>query len=338
MAFATIINTPSGGNKKEIDYDLMNRTIVEEAGLQDRETLIGVVEIIADLGTQKIPDSEYVFDGDEEEEEKLIAEAKNPGDIYFKNQFDWESKKERRFKFVKQKDQQCVGICVTFPDIIVDKGKWFGESNPQPLRIWMGGSYYLQGTGFILQRPQALKVNKRIDNKNWSLDQKNVLYRMATAAKVIKPGDIFPPQRIDEILGHSFQFECQVYMKPSKDGKEYFHEYVKFAGPLGRGMKAPEFDFTPQLIQFNSDDNDLKTVKELRKPVTNTMAQSSNWEGSKLKTQWESVKQNYDNSEPDEPVENTKTPAKAMKPKKETKPKVAEKDPFDDMDDDVPFN
>lgn len=332
MAFATVINTPEGGNKKDIDFEAMNEAIIEQAGLQERETLIGVVSVIADLGTQNLPDAEMVFTGNESDEEKEIE--KNPN-TYFKTQWDYESKKEQRFKCYPQKPQQCVAFAVDFPDIVVDKGIFFGESKPLPLRIWMGGQFYIPSIGMVVQRPTPLKVNKKLHD-TWSLDQKHLAYKMAVAAKIIKPGEVFLPSRIDELLGQAFQFETQVYMKDGKDGKSYFTEYIKFVGGLGRGMKAPETSIEPSLLQFNEDNKD-EDIQTLRNHIINTMKQASNYSGSKIEAQIDRLKGTSKKAEPaSEPAKEV--PAKATKPKKETKPKVAEKDPFDDMDDDIPFN
>lgn len=335
MAFQSYGASQSEGSKKEIDYDELNAYVVEAAGLQERETVVGIVSVIADLGTQEQPDAEVVFTGSEADEAKEIE--KNPN-TYFEDGFDYQSKKNVRFKKWPQKPVQCVAIAVDFPDIIVDKGKFFGESKPLPLRVWMGGQFYIQSEGMVVQRPTPLKVNKKLKD-TWSLDQKSVLYQMAVAHKVIKPGDVFPPSRIDEILGAALQFQVQIYMKDGKDGKQYFTEYIKFASSLGRGMSAPESDVKPALLQFNAVNED-EDIQSLRNHIVNTMRRASNFEGSKIAEQIERLKGSKKSEGSDTPSEpkSEKKDTKPAKVLKEKKPKVTAPDPFDDMDDDIPFN
>lgn len=275
----------STGSSKEVDFDALNRSVVEQCKLQEREVIVGYVAQIVDLGTQDLPDAENVFTGTPEQEAAEIA--KYP-DTYFKDGIDPETRKPARLKCYPQKPQQCVAFAIDFPDIIVDKGVFFGESKPLPLRLWMGGQFYMEGTGMVMQRPTPLRVvnlDKSRATKKWSMAQNSMPYKMAVAAKIIKPGEEFKPQRIDELLGKAFQFEAQVFFKESK-GKEYYTEYVKFVGALGRNNKEPEKLTTPYLVQFNSE-NSAEAIKELRAHIINTIKRASNYEGSKIKAQIE---------------------------------------------------
>lgn len=288
MAFNVHSGPQANDNKSEktVDFDALNRYVVETAGLQDRETLVGYISQIVDLGTQKLPDSEYLFTGTEEDEAKIMAEK--PG-TYFKTAFDWETKKQARFECRPQKDQPCVAFAVDFPEIMIDKGQFFGESKPLPLRLWMGGQFYLKDVGMIMQRPTPLKytnLDKSRATKVWSMAQNSVPYKMAVAAKIIKNGEPFLPERVDELIGKSFQFSAQVWMKPGNDGKEYYTEYVAFVGALGRGQKECEHLTVPQVIQFTGD-NSKEAIMEIRAHVINTIKRATNYEGSKIKAQIE---------------------------------------------------
>jgi len=335
MAFDCYGTTTSAGSEKksDINWDELNNYVVETCNLQERETLVGYVSAIVDLGTQKIPDSEYVFEGDEDKEAEEIEKDER---VYFKDGLDPQSRKPCRLKCVPQKDGQCVGIAVDFPDIIIDKGQFFGESNPKPLRLWLGNSFFLQNQGMVIGRPTPLKVtnlDKERKTKKWSLAQNHILYKMAVAAKLIKPSECFLPNDIDKILGQAFQFSAQVYMKEGKGGKSYFTEYINFVGALGRGQKTPELVTTPILIQFNKKNPD-EAIKELRNHVVNTMKMATNYEGSMIQKQIESQKGENTQGE-DTPAEEEK-PAKKETTKKVSKPKVEE--PVDEEDlSDLPF-
>lgn len=318
------------GAKKEINFEDLNKYVVEAAGLQDRETLVGYVSMIADLGTQEQPDAENVFVGTEEDERQAIAEKPL---TYFKDGFDPETKKPVRLKCWPQKPVQCVAVAVDFSDIVIDKGFFFGDSKPLPLRLWLGGQFYIPDAGMVIGRPTPLKVNKKLGD--WSLDQKNLFYKMAVAAKIIKPGEIFKPQRISELLGKAFQFNAQVFFKEGK-GKQYYTEYVQFVSGLGRGQSEPEMTTTPMMIQFNKE-NEADAIKELRAHVVNTMKKASNYEGSVIQKQIESIR-GVKPSEKKEPVE-TKVVGHGehieVVPVKKDKP-VPQAD-FDSFDENIPF-
>lgn len=328
-------NTSNGSSdkkKSDVDWNKLNEMVVETAGLQERETLVGYVSAIVDLGIQKIADAEYF--SDVEDEEDYIDD--NPG-TYFKDGIDPETKKPCRLKCVPQRDNQAVAIAIDFPDIMIDKGQFFGESNPKPLRLWMGNQFYLQSAGLmVVGRPTVLKVtnlDKTRKTKKWSFAQNHIFYKMAVAAKLIKAGECFLPQDIDKLLGEAFQFSAQVYFKENK-GTQYYTEYVNFVGALGRGQKAPELVTEPVLIQFNAK-NKPEHLKEIRSHVVNTMRMATNFEGSPIQSQLEAL---YNSSGSNETEEEAPEPKKEeKKPVKATK-KVAEPPPEEDeFDDDIPF-
>lgn len=271
--------------KSNVNFDELNQYVVETAGLQERETLVGYVSMIVDLGTQNQPDAEVTFVGDESAEKEEFA--KNPN-TYFKDGIDPVTRKPVRLKCWQQKPVQCVAVAIDFSDILIDKGKFFGNSDPKPLRLWLGGQFYNQSLGkMVVARPTPLKVNKKLGD--WSFDQKHLFYKMAVADKMIKPGEVFAPKDIDKLLGKAFQFTAQVFFKPGKDGKSYYTEYINFVGALGRGQVTPEAKTTPLIIQMNKQSSE-QAVKEVRAHVLNTCRLASNWEGSALQKQVDSLR------------------------------------------------
>lgn len=271
-------STQSEGNKKEVDYSALNEYVIETCNLKDRETLVGYVSSIIDLGTQDQPDAELEFDGDADKEAEEIE--KNPN-TYFKTAYNHEKKKDVRYKCYPQRPIQCVAVSVDFPEIMLDKGQFFGTSNPQPLRLYLGGTFYFDNIGMVVARPTPLKINKKLGS--WSFDQKHLFYKMAVASKLIKPGEVFVPQSIDKLLGKAFQFEVQVFFKENK-GKQYYTEYIKFVSGLGRGQSAPEIQSEPFLVMFNKE-NKEEDLKSLRNHVLNTIRRASNYEGSLIQKQ-----------------------------------------------------
>lgn len=326
----------AGKKESTIDWDAYHQYIIETANLENREVMQGVITFMADLGVQEQPDAEFVFTGDEDDEAAEIA--KNPS-TYFKTQLDEQTKKMARFKCYPQRPIQAVAIAVDFPEIQLDYGQFFGDNSgtTKPLRLWVGGTFYQEGTGMIVARPIYLKANKKLGA--WSFDQKSLPYQIAVAAKIIKPGDVFDTKRIGEILGKTVNWTVQVYNKEAKGGKSYFTEYIKFASGLSRGQKEIEYEGKLHVTGFNRD-NDKDALKELRNHVRNTMKNAANYEGSKIQKQLESLyatsnqqdtPQDDDNDQADDGAGNTvKIPEKAKTPvKKAAKPKVEEDDDQD---------
>lgn len=314
----------SGKKQSNIDWDAYHEYIIDTCNLQQREVLPGVITFIADLGVQKQPDAEYAFTGTEEDEAEEIE--KNPG-TYFKTAPDMQTKKMTRFKCFPQKPIQAVALAVDFPDIQLDYGQFFGDSSgkTKPLRMWLGGTFYQEGTGMIVARPTYLKVNKKLGD--WSFDQKSFPYQAAVAAKIIEPGKTFTPQRIAELLGCTLNFTVQVFNKESK-GKKYFTEYITFASGLSRGQSPVKYEGKLHVTGFNKE-NDPDSLKELRNHVKNSMAQASNYKGSKIESQIEHLSNSANRvDEQDEDVEVTVKPKLAAKQAK----KVVEV-----SDDDSPF-
>lgn len=330
MGFKVTTSTKSeSSNAPKIDYNALNEYLVETAGLQDPETVVGYVSMLVDLGNQEQADAEVPFVGTSEEEEKELD--KKDG-AYFKDGINEQTKKPTRLFCYPQPPKQAVAIAVDFPDIIVDKGQFFGNSAPLPLRMWLSGTFFMGAEiGMVIARPTFLKENTKIGA--WSLDQRNVLYQMAVSAGLVKPGEPFTAPQIDQLLGTSHQFSAQISFTESK-GKRYLNERLKFVGKLGRGQAMPELLTTPHMIQLD-DENEEDAVKFLPNFVVNTIKRANNFKGSKLEKQL--ANRTYDNK-PSEKEDKAEAPTPA-KPVAKAKPVVKKPAPVHDdyMDDDIPF-
>lgn len=324
-------NNVDQGGTGNIDFDKINEYMIETCGLQNRETLKGYISMIADLGTQTQEDAEVKFEGNAQEEAEIMKEMP---DTYFKDGTDYVTKRPVRLKCWPQKSVQCVAVAIDFPDILVNKGQFFGEDKGEelPLRIWMGGQFWKgPEIGMTVGQMTPLKMNKKLGS--WSFDKKHTLHKMAVGSKLIGTDECFVPQQIDQLLGQFLQFDVQVYMKAANNGKSYYTEYIKFVSGLGRGDTPPEKLTTPMLVMMQKDNDDL-AVKHLPKFILNTMAQASDWETSSLKEQVARVKGVQATSAKTE----AKAPANdnvASKPlEKAVEPTADGVAGFDDFDDD----
>ena len=336
MAFEAYGVTSSDTTKKStVNWEAMNQYVIETAGLQQPETLSGVISVLVDLGTQKQPDSQWDLDKEdkdlsiEELNEKYADEIEKYG-IYFAEGYTKTGK--AILKHVPQKDRQSVAFAVDFPDIIIDKGQFFKdsdgnfESNPKPLRLWMGGQFY-NGSGMVVQNMTPLKLTKD-DKIGWTMSPRSTVYKMAVASKVISAGEAFLPQNIDSLVGKTLQFEARVFMKQAKNGKSYYTEQIKFVGGLPRGSKDLEIDNT-YVIEFNGE-NDLTSLKELRGHIVNTIKCATNFEGSPIQRQLSQVESERgsgssvdgsdDTSSGDDPTSNGGTKTNKGKQSKVTEP------------------
>ncbi|MOA12536.1 hypothetical protein D3C78_1325420 [compost metagenome] len=221
---------------------------------------------------------------------------------------------------------------------MIDSSEFFKGNEPRPLRIYMGGKFYIPGVGMVVARTIPLKLNKKLGN--WSMAQTNVLHKMAKDAKLIKPDECFLPQEIDKLLGKAYQFEAQVFMKKGNNGKEFFTDYIKYVGALGRGQATPELEAEPVMIQFNGD-NEERALKELGSHVVNTIRQAQNFEGSKIQEQLEEVRgsqsKSSDDQEDDEPTPEPKEKAPVKRERKKAEPKKEEASQEQDFDETVPW-
>ena len=106
-------------------------------------------------------------------------------------------------------------------------------------------------------------------------------------------------------IASELQFEIQVFMKPSKNGKSYYTEKLKYVGGLGRGQQPLSLDKT-YMIEFNGD-NDVEGLKQLRANVVNTIKNATNYQGSKIQQQLENLS-NSGNTSTDSKQDNSTPP------------------------------
>ena len=267
------------GDGNRVEWDALNNYIVETCGLQDGDTLVGYISALYDLGVQTPADSEYVFTGTQEDEAAEIA--KNPS-VYFKDGLD-DNKAPARLKCAPSKPFQHVTFAVDFPEIMLDKGKFFGDDGgAKPLRLYLGGDFWMgKEIGKVVQNPFSMKNTTKTGA--WSFDSKATIYKMAVGAKLIKDGEPFESKRIGELLGKSLQWKVKIDLTESK-GKFYLNQKIGYAAGLGRGQQSIEPVMELVYVGFNKD-NAAQAVNEIPSHIVNTMKRASNFEGSKLQQQ-----------------------------------------------------
>lgn len=331
FTFVTTTTTQTaGGQKREVDWDGLNSHVIEMAKTQDKARSVpGVISGIIDLGEQNLEDAEQVFVGDAAAEAAAIAEK--PA-TYFKDGFD-EKGKPCRLKCWPQKPVQQMAVTIDFPQVMVDKGKFFGNSNPQPLRLLLNREFTLPGDKTkIVASPYNIRETKHDlggGKTTWAFAKNNGLHKLADACGLLDANGLFTKNRIGELLGKVAQFQFQVFMKPGKQaGTSYFTEVVKLVGMVPEGVPLPE---APEGTLYGVNlyaENDPEAVKQLRACIKNHIKRANNYEGSILKVELEAL-------EGGNASQAAPAPAPAAKPEGIAPSAPAPEN--DDFDDDVPF-
>ena len=336
----------SSSEYKEVDWKAMQEYVVKEAAAEQPETLVGVVSSIIDTGIQPQSDAEYIFEGNEQAE---AEEIKKDSRVRFETRakfYDNDNKKwveNVRLKVVPRKDVQQVAVTIDFPDIMLDKGQFFGDTSGEkkPLRLILGGEFKpSKDSPIIVAKPLALTVRKNDKTYNeWSFMPNHTFYQMAVGAKLIEKGKPFLPDNIGQLIGKAFQFEVQVGF----NDKGYYFEKCSFKAALGRGQVVPQFDPSILSMVLFDVDNKEEYIKTLRASIKNTIKRAKNYQGSKIQQQLEgsqsSNNQQNVESNTNAQVSQQSAPNRAVEPPSYVTEEVPFDDggSFDDFEDGLPF-
>lgn len=261
--------------RKEVDWDALNKHIVDAVDARDGDSVVGVISGIIDLGVHQQEDAKMEFKGGEEEERAELA--KNPNQ-YFETLPD-DKGVPTRYKRWPTKPVQTVAITVDFPDRLVDKAQFFGdESKPLPYRVILNGEFYQKEVGRVVGKPYTLKEVKH-DDGGWAFKANTVLHKLAAATGVLNAQGRFKPHMIGDLLGKPALFNLQVFLK-EHNGKQYLEEKVSLAGKIPKGMPVPELDKNMLYGVNFKGVQDPKVIEQLRVSIKNTMRQAINFEGS----------------------------------------------------------
>lgn len=359
--------TGGNGGGQQVDWEALNKYIVETCDAEDGATLVGVISQFVDLGIQKQEDARKPTDLDtpEKQQEYLAKwkprfEGQEPP--YFEKLKDFQTGEMKWYERWKQRPQQCFTFAIDFPDIMLDKGQFFGDENskPRPLRMYLGGEFYFgKEIGNALDRPIPASVRKT--EKGFSFAPNSLIFKMASATKSLNSNGEFGLYDVENLIGKSCLFNIKVYLAEGK----YLNQRISSPSPLMRGShpielntdvggvvfleegkEVPEGAEGVEVVKVGSisfiKENDENMVGELNNTVINRMRMASNWKDSVLRKQLEEIKEGeYPPFFDEEDVEGDKPKdkPKAKAPKKEVTPTPTsnEDDVDEDFDDDLPF-
>jgi hypothetical protein len=338
MAFkATGSTQTSGGDRKQVDYNAMNLEVVEAAGTQNKTRSIpGVISGIYDLGEQALDDAaipvtdpEWLkrnpsFDGSDAAKEAIIAAARQSNARF--EEFDG----VECFRY-EQKPVQQVAVTVDFAQIMVDKGKHYGESKPLPLRLLLNREF-----NKVVSHPYNIREMNHNQGKPgkavWAFAKNNGLHKLAEAVGILDEQGLFKKERIDELLGKVAQFQVRVYMKENK-GKSFYTEEVRLAGIVPEGVPHPVLpdDVVLASVGMWDEGNDKDAVLQARASIKNTQRKALNFVDPETGADSPVKALIGEGYNPDAPKEDE---APKAKPQGIT-PKAPEPDA--DFEDDIPF-
>lgn len=265
----------SNGNSN-VDWDALNKyvaeTVQEVLGCEQGTPAgcVGIVSGLVDYGKHQDPERvEPMDEGDAQTKEwkqRMVSSGKATVDS------------EGMFHFQAPPCQE-VGFYVDFPSVIVDKGQFFGESNPAPYRVLLGGV-------FKGEPAQKTKVQGYPNDKNvWVFGDKNRATKLAKAAKLKDLKDGFAQERLLELIGTAMQFNVEVFVNDAG----FLQEKITNPSPLMAGIPIPEMDEDLLFYVGLNEDNDEKYVRVLTKPVKEYIKSALDFEGSKLQKQLEAL-------------------------------------------------
>jgi hypothetical protein len=294
----------SSGNtatKSNVDYDAMNQEVIDILGTQKKgKTVVGFVSGFIDLGNQPRPDFEQLRKEDDADQNKAISEGN--AKVVTKDLYD-NGKMHRGVEVFcnPRTPAKAFTLVVDFPQYKVDKGKYFGEPNPAPLRLYMGNEWLLNDPDDaarkmrIVQNHMYMTENTNNPQNQWALGTTTTVSKMCVAAGLEDENGLVSKDDITELLGKSMMFNVQVWNKPAKKdaSKSYYTESIKFIGEVPEGLTTPEFD--EELIHgvnFNQE-NDPVMLNQIRHTAKNTMKLATDWKDSVIKKEIDQAKADW---------------------------------------------
>lgn len=323
---------------KVIDWNALNDHVIEVAKTaKAARSIPGVIVGFADLGEQNQEHGAEAFTGTPEEEAEILAKQLEDGvepskRVYFEDGIDPQTKKAARMRRYPRKPAQQVAAFVDFPQAMVDKGQFFGNSKPLPLRLPLNGEFSVRGADGkmvkIVGKPFTLKeINhaEKGEKPMWAFAKNSMLHKLADATGLLDDNGLFKKERVGELIGKVAQFKIRVYMKPGKGDAKFFTEEISLAGMVPEGVPVPEVDESMLFLTQVNGENDPEAVKQLRVSTKNTIKRANNYEGSAIQALFE--------ASGDKPAESAVKQAVKAAEKAAVEPVTD----FDNFDDDLPF-
>lgn len=316
-----------GGGNTTVDWEALNNHISETVqdatgcGEKSPVPIVGIISGIVDCGVRE-------YEAVTEEYQKKDPNEKKAND--FRKKMVESGKGElstlddgtEMITYTPTKAREVLYF-VDFPSITVDKGQFFGDSNPAPYRVMIGGVF-----NKLPARP--VKVTGYPKDGNWYCGDGSYHVKLAKATGIsVKDG--FRQDQLLELIGKPLSFNIEVFI----NDRGFLQEKVNTPNRLMAGIPVPEYDEDLLFyVGFYDEDNDDQSLKFLSNVVKNYIKDASNYEGSVIEKQLVALDgDEKDNTQGTTEVKPKNTPAK----EKVAPKKIETPEPSTDFDDSIPF-
>lgn len=327
-SFAPSTQQSSGtGGGTTVDWDGLNShvasTVQEVLGCEEGtpSSAIAIISGIVDYGKHQDPERVEPMDEGDASAKKWKADMVSKG------------KAENRDGMFHYQAPPCqeVGFYVDFPSVIVDKGQFFGDSNPAPYRVLLGGV-------FKGEPAQKTKVQGYPNDKNvWVFSDKSRATKLAKSAKLKDLKDGFAQNRLLELIGQPLVFSVEVFVNEAG----FLQEKITTPAPIMVGTPVPEYNEDLLFYVGMNEDNEDGYIKVLTKPVKEYCKSALDYEGSKLCNQLTSLEESQQSNNSDQGKGSPKQekPRQEAPVKQESVPQSTPtyEDTDLDFDSDIPF-
>lgn len=294
----------STGGGTTVDWKEYNNHIAnavkDAVGIEEGspEVVIGYISGVVDLGIHQDPEVEEQYQQVGADNEKSNAFRKKlveagTGELFIQ---EHEGREVEMIRYTPKPAREVVYF-IDFPEIVVDKGQFFGDSNPAPYRIMWGGV-------FKGKPARPVKVTGYPKDGKWMCGNGSFHVKMAKAAGVnVKDG--FAQDQILDLIGKPVAVSLEVYV----NDQGFLQEKMSNPTKPARGVAIPEYDdsllFYVGMYDAKNSDQDIKFLPKVLKEY---IAEASNFEGSALQKQLDKLDESKVDSKegkPDEEEENT---------------------------------
>lgn len=323
-------STSGGGNNVTVDWDAYNKYIadtVQEAtgcGEKNPVPISCVVSGIVDLGLREYPEVEEVYQSKNPADKKANEFRKKRVEAGTAELFEDEDGTEM-IRYTPTNARE-VAYFIDIPSVIVDKGQFFGESNPAPYRIMVGGVF--KGAP---ARP--VKVTGYPVNGTWMCGDGSYHVKLAKAAGInVKDG--FRQDQILELIGKPMSFNLEVFI----NDKGFLQEKINTPNRLMAGIPVPEYDEDLLFyVGFHDKENDEQSLRFLNKAVKEYIKGAKNYEGSVIQEQLEALESSSEATESDSKTTSEEKQANTKQEVKKPVKASPKETPEIDFEDDIPF-
>lgn len=342
MAYSRKASASQG--ESNIDWEGFNEHLVEVIG--SVKSRVAVISGICDLGKQPRDNFKQRYDATKKEH---IEALKDRGAEVLQGEFFENNKKVNgEYISIPQRPVDQVAIFATFPEVMVNYGKFFddsGEDRFEPYTNLVMGNWWNKSAGdkgMMLAKGISLTCGKNDKAASgWGYDAKNTISRLAKNGVDMDNNPICTDAVVDQdfdigsILGSVCMYSLGAEITKS-NGKNYLNITLKDCAPKHEAVPVPKVPIKIFGASYEGG-NDADAIKMIMKfkPLMNTLSLGEDWVDSGLKKDID--KMVADNSSSASASSNEGTASKGSATPSTTTAPQEDFEDFDDFDEEEMF-